>query len=964
MTLLLKGYCLLFFALTLSVVKAQQLPITVYSSKEGNSPLGTASIFQDKKGWIWFINGYEVVRYDGQRFKTYPPATNVNVDYIFRLMEVEDEIWVLGDPERRKITGDSITRLGIDNPKLKIQDCLRHRNKTYLLEEFGLLLYEGKQVKQLIKNMLPKAASYARLIPYNDSLLLSYSVGGNLIILNLNNNSYSQISMNVKDMHRDGKGNIIMLVNGNSFLRLTNLNSKDEKYDVTTSVYYNIPDNSSKLNRFAIDHSGNIWATEPLKRLVRITTNLRMNSYTEAQGLPGLTFHDMLIDRENNLWIGYSAGAYKIRPGLWERLTKSEGLVLNQITFMAKDGENIFLGSQDGLNLYHDGRLSTLMNKSRLFSCESILASRDRIWYSRGNSFYSAKLNLESSEIVNEVKLDTVPHRIQDLKMDKHGTIFIPTGGSLYAWVKERLIKLIPDSIHYRKIVIDKNNDLWLGQFSGPVDHYSVQYEKGSLSILKIETITENKSMPPLEKIRALEVDQQGNIVIGTRYNGLFYATVKSKKVSSLTHFDTKEGLNSKNIWGICSGIDGKIWIATATGLNSLRFSDSGYQILEEGRQREIFGSAGILFDEFRQRVWVMNHPGVVYFNEQDAIPSHPFIISIATKTPRSNKYSEEPSGNKFGHTDNNFSFELSANTYHNEKSIRFVYRLLKNGDEEWSQPSSNQILNFVSLSPAEYSLHVKAVNANNQWSSNEAVYTFTILRPFWQRAWFIITVIIFVVLALYLLYRYRIRRVKEMFEMRQVIASDLHDEIGSSLTSIHILSKMSQLNVPNDQQKAQSLLERVIDQSSQIQQNMSDIVWAIRPDNDKMENMVMRMREHLNHSLEPKNISIDFIAEEKLMRESLPMEHRRDFLLIFKEAVNNIAKYSQCKMTHIRLERIDGSMRMLIEDDGIGFDVNPQRSSSGIVNMQRRAGLMKGSFRIDSAIGKGTRIEVMVPIT
>lgn len=204
----------------------------------------------------------------------------------------------------------------------------------------------------------------------------------------------------------------------------------------------------------------------------------------------------------------------------------------------------------------------------------------------------------------------------------------------------------------------------------------------------------------------------------------------------------------------------------------------------------------------------------------------------------------------------------------------------------------------------------------------------------------------------------------KELFEMRQVIASDLHDEIGSSLTSIHILSKMSQVNVANDHQKAHSLLEKVIDQSNQIQQNMSDIVWAIRPDNDKLEDMVTRMREYLSHSLEPKNIKINFKAEERLMGESLPMEQRRDFLLIFKEAVNNIAKYSQCQMTNISLARQNGNIRLFIEDDGIGFDLDRQTTSNGIRNMHRRAGLMKGSIRIDSKAGNGTRIELLVPIT
>ena len=957
---------MLLFALLHSIAHAQQLPITIYSSKEGNSPLGNASIFQDKRGWIWFINGYEVVRYDGQRFKSYPPTQGTNIDYVFGLMEVNDETWVLGEPNTMKISGDSISLLNYIDPELSFQFCLQHRNKIFLLEQLGIYEYGEKSIKKISSRISNKFGTHAGLIPYADSLLLSYEHTGRLVLFNLNNGLSTTIDMQISDMQMDAKGNVFMLLNGNSFHRLNNIIHKGAGFDVITTPLYVSQEKNTKFTRFKIDQTGNFWAIEPLKRLTRITPDLKVNSFTESQGLPGLVFHDLLVDRENNIWIGYTGGACKISNVLWERLTKSEGLLLNQITFLVKDGENVFLGSEDGIQVYRNAAVETLMESGNLFNCYSLVCQDNQIWFNRGSELYTAMLHKTKPEIINVKKIANFPKGIRapDMKLDRNGNLFIGTQVGLYAWYQNRLIKISTDSSHIRKIVIDKRNHLWAGKFIGALDHYAINYNNDDLNVSWIETISGTKNMLPLEKVRALEEDEDGNIFIGTRYNGLYHVKVKDGKATTIKQFDSKDGLDSKNIWGISRGNGGKIWISTSKGLNSIRSTASGWEVLDEGRNREIFGTSGVLFDQVRQRVWVVNHPGVVYFNSESKIPSYPFDVHLAVKPAGSSHFQDVQTEKEFPYDENDFSFELSANSYQNEKSIQYVYRLIKNGNEEWSQPSGNAALNFVSLNPGKYELRVKAVNANNQWSSNEAAYSFTILRPFWQQAWFIIIVILFVALGLYLLYRYRIRRVKEMFEMRQVIASDLHDEIGSSLTSIHILSKMSQLNVPNDQEKAQSLLERVIDQSSQIQQNMSDIVWAIRPDNDKMENMVMRMREHLNHSLEPKNIAIDFAAEEKLMGESLPMEQRRDFLLIFKEAVNNIAKYSQCKTTHIKLDRIDGNVRMLIEDDGVGFDINPQRSSSGIVNMQRRAALMKGSFRIDSAIGKGTRIEVMVPIT
>ena len=964
MNRLLRGYCLLLFALVHSIGIAQQLPLTIYSSKEGNSPLGNASIFQDKQGWIWFINGYEVVRYDGQRFKSYPPTQETNIDYLFGLMEVNDEIWVLGEPNAMKISGDSVSTLKSVDPVLSFQFSLRHRNKTFLLEQLGIYEFGEKSIKKISTGISSKFATHAGLIPYKDSFLLSYEHTGKLVLFNLNNGSSATIDMQITNMQMDANGNVFMLLNGNSFHRLHDIIRKGDGFEVIAPSFYISEEKNTKFTRFSIDQTGNIWAIEPLKRLARITPDLKINSFTESQGLPGLVFHNLLVDRENNVWIGYTGGACKINNVLWERLTKSEGLLLNQITFLVKDGENIFLGSQDGVQVYRDGQVFSLTQNGKLFNCNTLLSIDNKLWYSRESSLFSATLDIRKSAIINEKKLGAIPYRINELKVDNKGTLFIGATRGLYAWLKERIINPISDSVHIRKMVVDKRNHLWIGQFIGSVDHYTVHYNNGELSVTKIETLRAPEGILPIEKIRALEEDEEGNIFVGTRYNGLFHVEVKDDRAAAISHFSVKEGISSKNIWGISKGIDGKIWISTAKGLNSIKNTKSGWEVADEGRQREIFGTSGVLFDDVRNWVWVVNHPGVVYFDANNKKSDYPFSAFISVRTPNSNKFQDEKPGSRYSYAENNFSFELSANTYQNEKSIQFSYKLVKNGNEEWSVPSESPNLNFFSLNPGKYELRVKAVNTNNQWSRNEASYGFTILPPFWQQLWFISLVVLLALSGIYLIYRYRIRRMRELFEMRQVIASDLHDEIGSSLTSIHILSKMSQVNVGQDQQKANSLLEKVIDQSSQIQQNMSDIVWAIRPDNDKMENMILRMREYLNHSLEPKNIVIDFTAEEKLMGESLPMEHRRDLLLIFKEAVNNIAKYSECKVTNIRLHRIDSNIRMLIEDDGKGFEVNHSRTSSGLTNMERRAHLMKGSIRIDSATGKGTRIELLVPIT
>ncbi len=209
-----------------------------------------------------------------------------------------------------------------------------------------------------------------------------------------------------------------------------------------------------------------------------------------------------------------------------------------------------------------------------------------------------------------------------------------------------------------------------------------------------------------------------------------------------------------------------------------------------------------------------------------------------------------------------------------------------------------------------------------------------------------------------------RLEQQEQLLSVRGDIAKDLHDEIGSTLTSIKILSEVSQNNLHKDQQKASSLLHKITEQSSQMQQGMSDIIWAIKPDNDKLGNMLIRMREYASHTLEPKDIDVVFRVNEKALDQSVDMQQRRDFFLIYKEAINNAAKYSKAKRVEIGIEMANGLLQLKISDNGIGFNAGPESSSNGLKNMKARAEALNGFVEIHSTPGEGTIIVASVPAT
>jgi two-component system, NarL family, sensor histidine kinase UhpB len=228
--------------------------------------------------------------------------------------------------------------------------------------------------------------------------------------------------------------------------------------------------------------------------------------------------------------------------------------------------------------------------------------------------------------------------------------------------------------------------------------------------------------------------------------------------------------------------------------------------------------------------------------------------------------------------------------------------------------------------------------------------------------------VVLLLLIGYFMFNRYQLRRkIQEqeaLLAVRNNIAKDLHDEIGSTLTSIKILSEVSGKNLHRDHVKTSSFLQKITEQSAAVQQGISDIVWSVKPENDKLENMVIRMREYVAHTLESKNICTVINIDEKVLGKTLDMNQRRDFFLIFKESINNIAKYANATEVQIKLEKRNNDLQMQVTDNGKGFDVSKETSSNGLKNMRSRAISLKGTMDIHSGPGKGSTIILTIPAT
>jgi signal transduction histidine kinase len=222
---------------------------------------------------------------------------------------------------------------------------------------------------------------------------------------------------------------------------------------------------------------------------------------------------------------------------------------------------------------------------------------------------------------------------------------------------------------------------------------------------------------------------------------------------------------------------------------------------------------------------------------------------------------------------------------------------------------------------------------------------------------------ILLIILIFVLINRAKLKRTIEMERMRSRLSRDLHDDIGSTLSSINILSRTAQTNLTQTQdEKTRASLQKINERSQRLLDNMSDIIWNINPGNDTIEEVMSRMREYATTLLEAKNIDYTFNFPKEIMACKLTMEVKNNMYLIFKEAVNNLSKYSGCTHANLWLTFDETNIHLTIEDNGIGFNEQEIKHRGGLVNMQQRAAEIKGTIQINTATGCGTHIELTMP--
>ncbi|MCU1265636.1 MAG: liaS 2 [Acidobacteria bacterium] len=516
-----------------------------------------------------------------------------------------------------------------------------------------------------------------------------------------------------------------------------------------------------------------------------------------------------------------------------------------------------------------------------------------------------------------------------------------------------------------RSFAEDHAGHVWIGFNNG-----LARYAQGSFRFF-----TAANGLAP-GAIMDIYSDRAGRVWLASARSGLIRIDNPEAEQPSFASYTTAQGLASNNNQVITEDVAGHIYVGGGNGLDRLEPATGRIKhfTTADGLAPGLFRAA---FRDQKGVLWFGMTRGLSRFApapDDSGLPPTVLItgLLVAGSARQVSALGEsEIALPDLSANDNQLQLDFVALGFKPGEVLRYQYKL-EGADADWSAPSEQRKVNYANLAPGRYKFLVRAANSDGTFSAVPASLTFRILRPIWQRWWFLVIAALIIGVAIYVLYRYRVSRLVEFANMRTRIATDLHDDIGSGLSRMAILSEVVKQRM-GDPAGAQSgpMLTEIADSARDLVGSMRDIVWAIDPRRDDLGNVVFRMRQFASDVLEPQKIKLDFQAPAELEKVKLNPEQRRHLFLIFKEAVNNIARHANCSSALSSIAVSRNRLILELRDDGRGFSylpppethANGHAGGHGLENMQRRAEELGGHLNIVSAVGQGTRLKLTIPL-
>ena len=680
-------------------------------------------------------------------------------------------------------------------------------------------------------------------------------------------------------------------------------------------------------------------------------------------------------------------------PVLSHYISTRHGLSSNIVKCLFKDSNGfLWAGTHQGLNRL-DGKniksfihipvdTTSIKNDQINSICED---EAGRIWVATNagisilNNYTGKFTNLYSFKYANG-NLD-ISKGVQTLNFFKNKIYFCLQNDSFYSvstietpFKITKPILTSHDNINiYKNGIIVNHFGLWILTKDGVI------YSDNGTSFYNNDHNTIGLPFLDNDNISAICSDGDSIIYYTTpSYPGIVKYNWETKR----TYRNIIKELNNNEVYSIAKAPEGDLWIATAAGILGINTTSwkcyAGDNRINHSPKaslaaNELLGDRfGNLFEATDSGLYYGNLNNQLEFhaiqtNDSQACfinPHLPGTVILSVKQSGTDyPLTKETKVVELDYNEKVVTFEFTASNFIDPDETQFAYTL-EGYDCDWNYCMNRNTANYINLQEGNYVFKVKAFSQNNNWEGPEEQIAIHVNIAFWKTWWFLSICVAAVCIISFLVYYIRLRQILKIQNLRNKISRDLHDDIGSALSSIAIYGEVAKRYSQENPNQAMHILDNLQETTKSAMENMQDIVWSINPGNDKLRAITDRLQIFGNELLNARGISLDFIVQEDVKNKKLNVQQRNNIYLICKEAINNISKYSDAKKCTLEITYRDKNIQIVICDDGKGMqETKNGLGGNGINNMRTRTQEIGGIFSITSSQNMGTILSIKFPI-
>jgi len=753
---------------------------------------------------------------------------------------------------------------------------------------------------------------------------------------------------------------------------------------------YRIPRHLARpfVNCLIEQPNGTVWAGSASEGLFQFK-NGKLTVLNASNGLLDNFIQALLVDRDGELWIGTGAGLSRLRRSNLAVLSSREGLGYGAVQGLAEVAPGVVWAAKSGDGLYSwNGRSFTRLNPGatgqwhEYSEVNALLRTQDGSCWAGGAS---GLLQWPHPGATNsEAGPPALPDRhVTALAEDRDHCLWAGTHeGSVWQWRGGQWTAPAnfaqPHAI--TALVPAPDGSLWIGTAGDGL------YHSHGPAVEHFDSA--HGGVNPL--VRTLYLDPDGVLWIGTGGGGL-----SCLRAGKLTTFTAHEGLPEGTISQILEDDFGRLWLGGNGGIASVTkrsLEDLAHGLAPAVYPRAYGRSDGMLSEECTGgyfpaglktrdgQLWFATLKGIVVIRPSPAIgeslPPTVVIEDLAVDGGPATNFPPLATGGLSLHLpagNHRIEFRYTGLSFSAPERVRFRYRL-DGLDPDWVEAGTRRSALYSYVPPGQYQFHVIACNSDGVWNDDGAMAALEIPAHFWQARWFLLLLTALLMASVggvaRLLEKRKLHRRLKLLEQehtlereRSRIAQDLHDELGSSLARLTLLSGLVVADKDHPAQVA-AHAQKISQSADQTVRALEEIVWAVRPGSDTLQGLVDYIAHFANELFEDNPTRCRLDLPPDLPAIPLPPEVRHNIFLIAKEALTNVLKHSGANEVRLEIKVTGRTLSLVIADNGQGFDAGPTASAglhNGLGNLQRRADAVGGKLQLHSAAGQGTRVEFRV---